>query len=641
MVERQKQDLIKYICTLLGTVLIAGDLLLLSEGRAALPSTTPDYGTALELSLLFFEAQRSGYLPSNQRVTWRGNSGLDDGQDQDMDLTGGYYDAGDNVKFQLPMAFTITTLAWSVIEYREQLGKLGQLDHALNSIRWGTDYFIKAHPSPNLLWSEVGDGDTDHYCWQRPEDMTTSRRAYKVDEENPGSEVAGETAAAMAAAAIVFKHTDPNYAYILLNHAKQLFTFADQHRGRYDASIPVVKRYYPSISGYGDELLWAAFWLFEATGDRTYLNYTINNADELGGTGWAMNQFGWDVKYAGLQVLASKILLEGRGGEHDYALGAYQAQASYFLCACLNKNDGRNVKRSPGGLFWIQAWNNMQFVTSAAFLLTVYTDYLTAANQTISCPDALVQPDELLTTAQRQIDYILGDNPMGTSYMVGFTQNYPKEVHHRGSSIVSIHSDSSPVECTEGYAQWYKKPEENPNLLLGALVGGPDANDHFADQRVNFEMTEACLYNNGPLVGVLARLSGGQVGQYDPSVEMIIQPLPRSRIIQPWQTENILQIRPNSPPPPEKKTHHPLPRKIRVLVQEWQRTTALMEEKVLSQRWEGVWIQLLGFTWLLYKCLVRLITVWFMYGGLKSKALIMFSKSLSRRLIYMSLRDEC
>lgn len=72
-----------------------------------------------------------------------------------MDLIGGYYDAGDNVKFQLPMAFTVTTLAWSVIEYGEQLEKLGQLNHALDSIRWGTDYFIKAHPSPNVLWSEV------------------------------------------------------------------------------------------------------------------------------------------------------------------------------------------------------------------------------------------------------------------------------------------------------------------------------------------------------------------------------------------------------------------------------------------------------------------------------------------------------
>lgn len=39
-----------------------------------------DYAQALSKSILFFEAQRSGYLPNNQRVTWRSNSGLNDGK---------------------------------------------------------------------------------------------------------------------------------------------------------------------------------------------------------------------------------------------------------------------------------------------------------------------------------------------------------------------------------------------------------------------------------------------------------------------------------------------------------------------------------------------------------------------------------
>ena len=42
-------------------------------------SSAHDYGQALSKSILFFEAQRSGYLPGNQRVKWRGNSGLLDG----------------------------------------------------------------------------------------------------------------------------------------------------------------------------------------------------------------------------------------------------------------------------------------------------------------------------------------------------------------------------------------------------------------------------------------------------------------------------------------------------------------------------------------------------------------------------------
>ena len=72
-----------------------------------------------------------------------------------MDLVGGYYDAGDHVKFGLPMAFTVTMLSWSVIEFRDQIANAGELERALEAIKWGTDYCIKAHTSPNVLWAEV------------------------------------------------------------------------------------------------------------------------------------------------------------------------------------------------------------------------------------------------------------------------------------------------------------------------------------------------------------------------------------------------------------------------------------------------------------------------------------------------------
>lgn len=38
-----------------------------------------DYGDALTKSILFFEGQRSGKLPSRQRMTWRTDSALHDG----------------------------------------------------------------------------------------------------------------------------------------------------------------------------------------------------------------------------------------------------------------------------------------------------------------------------------------------------------------------------------------------------------------------------------------------------------------------------------------------------------------------------------------------------------------------------------
>ena len=39
-----------------------------------------DYVDALNKALMFLEAQRQGVLPSNQRITWRGDSALSDGR---------------------------------------------------------------------------------------------------------------------------------------------------------------------------------------------------------------------------------------------------------------------------------------------------------------------------------------------------------------------------------------------------------------------------------------------------------------------------------------------------------------------------------------------------------------------------------
>ncbi|KAF5734758.1 endo-glucanase 2 family protein [Tripterygium wilfordii] len=470
-----------------------------------------DYGQALSKSILFFEAQRSGYLPHDQRVTWRANSGLNDGKASGVDLVGGYYDAGDNVKFGLPMAFTITMMSWSILEYGEQLAHTGELGHAMNAVKWGTDYLIKAHPEPNVFYGEVGDGNTDHYCWQRPEDMTTDRRAYRIDQNNPGSDLAGESAAAMAAASMVFRHSNPAYSAELLHHAFQLFDFADKYRGKYDSSITVAQKYYRSISGYNDELLWAAAWLYQASNNQYYLEYLGSNGDSMGGTAWSMTEFGWDVKYAGVQTLVAKFLMQGKAGDHAPVFERYQQKAESFMCGCLGKGN-KNVQKTPGGLIFRQRWNNMQFVTSASFLTTVYSDYLTSAGRSLRCAASNVAPSELLGFAKSQVDYILGDNPRATSYMVGYGNNYPQQVHHRASSIVSVKHNPSFVSCRGGYATWFSRKASDPNVLTGALVGGPDAYDNFADERDNYEQTEPATYNNAPLLGILARLGGGHSG---------------------------------------------------------------------------------------------------------------------------------
>jgi hypothetical protein len=134
-------------------------------------------------------------------------------------LVGGYYDAGDNVKFNFPMAFSTTMLAWSVIEFGKFMGP--ELNNALDAIGWATDYFLKATNIPGFVFAQVGDPFGDHNCWERPEDMDTPRTSLFVSKENPGSEVSAEIAAALAASSIAFnkyKHK-VGYSQTLLQRA--------------------------------------------------------------------------------------------------------------------------------------------------------------------------------------------------------------------------------------------------------------------------------------------------------------------------------------------------------------------------------------------------------------------------------------
>lgn len=259
---------------------------------------TYNYAEVLYKSILFYEAQRSGKLPATNRVPWRGDSALGDKGASGEDLTGGWYDAGDRVKFNFPMAWSVTTLAWGILEFTQAYQTAGEYNNALDSIRWPLDYFIKCHTQTNFLYGQVGDGNIDHSWWGRPEDMTMSRPSWSLSTSAPGSDLAGETAAAFAASYLVFRDIDNSYAQTLLDNARRLFDFGYNYRGFYSSSISNAGQFYSS-SGYDDELAWAAAWLYKATGEQTYLNRALEFAS-TGDTAWA---YSWDSKVVGYQLL--------------------------------------------------------------------------------------------------------------------------------------------------------------------------------------------------------------------------------------------------------------------------------------------------------------------------------------------------
>ena len=142
------------------------------------------------------------------------------------------------------MAGAMTVLAYGGISYSAGYEAAGEMDNLKDAIKWGTDYLLKAHVSPNEFYCQVGNGVIDHEYPGRPETMTVARPAYSLTPSKPGSDCVGESAAALASAAVLFAESDPTYSATLAEHAEQLFEFANANKGLYSSSISDAGQFY-------------------------------------------------------------------------------------------------------------------------------------------------------------------------------------------------------------------------------------------------------------------------------------------------------------------------------------------------------------------------------------------------------------
>ncbi|MCY7836174.1 glycoside hydrolase family 9 protein [Bacillus haynesii] len=447
--------------------------------RAASAEEYPhNYAELVQKSLLFYEAQRSGRLPENSRLNWRGDSGLEDGKDVGLDLTGGWYDAGDHVKFGLPMAYSAAILSWSVYEYRDAYKESGQLDVALGNIKWATDYFLKAHTAPYELWGQVGNGAQDHAWWGPAEVMPMERPAYKIDASCPGSDLAGGTAAALASASIIFKPTDSSYSEKLLAHAKQLYDFADRYRGKYSDCITDAQQYYNSWSGYKDELTWGAVWLYLATDEQQYLDKALASVSDWGDPAswpyrWTLS---WDDVTYGAQLLLARLTNDSR------FTASVERNLDYWSTGYKSNGSTERITYTPGGLAWLEQWGALRYASNAAFLAFVYSDWV----------DDTEKANRYRDFAVRQMQYMLGDNPQQRSFVVGYGKNPPKHPHHR-----TAHGS---------WADQMNVPENHRHTLYGALVGGPGRDDSYRDDITDYVSNEVAIDYNAAFTGNVAKM---------------------------------------------------------------------------------------------------------------------------------------
>ncbi|XP_076092968.1 endoglucanase A-like [Mytilus galloprovincialis] len=400
-----------------------------------------DYGEALKLSMLFYYAQRSGRISGTfNPVPWRGDSAVNDG-DSGHDLSGGWYDAGDHVKFNLPLSQSVHALVYGFERFMDGYDALGKKDEMFDMLKWPLDYFMKCWiPDQQIYYFQVGDGHQDHAYWGPPENMHMWRPALKLDAGHGGSDVAGGTVAALASAAVIWKQKDAGYSTRLLSAAKSLYEFANTHRGVYTQTVPASKDFYGS-DNYRDEMCTAAAELYRATKDAKYLNDAkgFYQAD----VPWSYN---WGDKTVMCQLLLFEITKEAK----------YRQNVEAFVTSWL---PGNGVPYTPCGLVFRNEWGANRYAGNGAFIA-------------VAAAVAGIGGDSYLKWAMTQMNYMLGDNNYHMSYEIGFGNNYPRHPHHRGASF--------------------------GHELKGGLVGGPGQHDDYVDKQDDYVKNEvACDYNAG------------------------------------------------------------------------------------------------------------------------------------------------
>lgn len=327
---------------------------------------------------------------------------------------GGYYDAGDNTKFHFPMSFAMTMLSWSVLEYKDKYMGMNEYHHTRELIKWGTDYLLLTFNTSatkiNKIYAQVGgnlNGSTtpdDHYCWQRPEDMDYPRHTISIFQ---GADLAGEMAAALASASIVFQD-QPTYSNKLIKAAQTVFDFARDSGKRkpYSRGEPYIEPFYNS-TGYYDEYMWGAAWLYYATGNTSYISLATNPSIFKNSKAYFLTPqftvFSWDNKLPAAMLLLTRFrMFLNPGYPYEDMLKMYHNVTTLTMCSYLQHFRVFNRTKGNQSLFTFNGsiplftfflfsfsffaggliqFNNgqpqsLQYVANAAFLASLFADYM-------------------------------------------------------------------------------------------------------------------------------------------------------------------------------------------------------------------------------------------------------------------------
>lgn len=456
-------------------------------------SQVHDYAQAQHLSTYFLGAQRCGNTKSWIQPAGGPGCHTKDGETVNRDLSGGWHDCGDYIKFHVTGPYTALMNLYGYYKFPEVYPDNYSQDYSkapgngipdiLDEVKIETDYLIKCVNGSTIYW-QIGDGN-DHNSFNEPV-SNSNEKLYNGTTKRPvfsatsgHSNAFGNAAAALALMSIVYKPYDATYAQQCLTAAQAYYTVGKTNAA-VTADAVAGDGFYAwlgqSYSQYFDEMGMGAAMLYRATNTASYLtdaNTYVGQVDQYS-----------DFSYGSIGHLLYFEMYKITG-------------TAAHLTKVKNKVNGYTL--ASCGYTHVSNWGSLRDAGNVAFLAALYHSEsgLTSA----------------YTLAKSNIDFILGTHgyisasaPANFSFLIGYNVKgggYPKYPHHGAAFGKS--SNAWGQYTTEG-----NSPGSVPfgYTLLGGLAGGPEAScSKFTDNINNYVSSEYCSYYNAAFTGAVAYIN--------------------------------------------------------------------------------------------------------------------------------------
>ena len=419
-----------------------------------------NYAKLLQYSLYFYDANMCGdEVGTKSLLDWRGNCHTydkysytrTDGSTVTVDLTGGFHDAGDHVKFGLPEAYAAFVLGMSYNTNKSAYVASGQTNHLQTITTHFADYLTKcavlnsAGTSVEAYCVQVGNGGGgyDHGYWGAPEAQPQSNRtAYFSSDSAPHTDVVSLSAAALA---MQYRNFGGDK---YLKTAEMLFAYAKNHN---KSTGKTAVEFYNSTA-WEDDYCLAALLLYQITGNISYLSEynQYKNADAAMKPYWPL---GWD------NVGPAVAYYDGNSSKIASLMGISDGNSTY------------------GGYRCVSNWGSARYNTSMQYTGLLY--------------DKMTSIETYRGWSEGQMKYLLGNNAAKQCFVIGYNAYGPKYPHHRAAS---------------GYTGKDQGTTAQKNMLIGALVGGQKIDGSYVDSASDYVCNEVAIDYNATLVAAAAAI---------------------------------------------------------------------------------------------------------------------------------------